>query len=360
MQRFHHGVVEVSECKISVITVTYNASSYLEKTIQSILSQDYPNIEYLIIDGCSSDGTVDIIKRYEDAITYWVSEPDRGIYDAMNKGAEKATGEWINFMNAGDCFVSAETVTRFVDVVASETDIAYGDSWLVHPMSGEKQYLPVRGIEVLEIPAMPFTHQSVFIRSSVMKRHGYRTDYHFASDFDFFLMAYRQGYQFQYMVDCAIAEFLGGGIHEYNMPQYVAESINSMVEHSDDPRQFAQKRGVADACRWFYEQKKIKFSRSLGLLNLQMDRIKSQYKKIVVYGYGGVGQLATSKLAPIALIDRAVGTGIKDGFRFISPDTICREDFDALIITVLGRENEIIRALCANGVPEAKIVRLEI
>jgi glycosyltransferase involved in cell wall biosynthesis len=89
---------------ISIITVVYNGVSTLEQTILIVINQTYKNIEYIIIDGGSIDGTVDIIKKYEDKLAYWVSEPDKGIYDAMNKGIDKATGEWINFMNAGDCF----------------------------------------------------------------------------------------------------------------------------------------------------------------------------------------------------------------------------------------------------------------
>ena len=95
---------------VTVVTVTYNAQDYLEKTIQSIISQSYSDIEYIIIDGGSTDGTLDIIKKYEKNITYWVSESDNGIYDAMNKGIKKASGEWINFMNAGDGFVDTNSI----------------------------------------------------------------------------------------------------------------------------------------------------------------------------------------------------------------------------------------------------------
>lgn len=96
---------------ISVVTVAYNAVTTIEKTILSVINQTYPNVEYIIIDGGSTDGTVEIIKKYANKLAYWVSEPDNGIYDAMNKGAKVATGEWINFMNCGDSFFTLNSAT---------------------------------------------------------------------------------------------------------------------------------------------------------------------------------------------------------------------------------------------------------
>ena len=97
---------------ISIITVVFNGEKYLEETIQSVINQTYSNVEYIIIDGGSSDGTLDIIKKYEERIDYWVSEKDKGIYDAMNKGIDVASGEWINFMNAGDGFYADDVLDK--------------------------------------------------------------------------------------------------------------------------------------------------------------------------------------------------------------------------------------------------------
>ena len=94
--------MDKTQLKISVVTVCYNAVDCIEETMLSVLDQTYPNIEYIVIDGGSSDGTADVIRKYADRLAYWVSEPDKGIYDAMNKGIVAATGDYINFMNAGD------------------------------------------------------------------------------------------------------------------------------------------------------------------------------------------------------------------------------------------------------------------
>ena len=121
--------------KFSIITVTYNAAPYLERTVLSVLSQSYPDIEYLIIDGQSTDGTVDIIRQYESGIAYWVSEPDKGLYDAMNKGLRRATGDYVWFLNAGDTLPSADLVQTIAQKIARRKhlpDVIYGDTAIVN------------------------------------------------------------------------------------------------------------------------------------------------------------------------------------------------------------------------------------
>ncbi len=111
---------------ISIITVVFNGEKYLEQTIQSVINQSYDNVEYIIVDGGSTDGTVDIIKKYEEQIDYWVSEEDKGIYDAMNKGIDLVTGDWINFMNASDGFVDEKVLIKVFNDNITNVDLIYG------------------------------------------------------------------------------------------------------------------------------------------------------------------------------------------------------------------------------------------
>lgn len=113
---------------ISIITVVYNDKLYLEETIFSTINQKYQNIEYIIIDGGSSDGSLDIIKKYQHKINIWISEKDRGIYDAMNKGFKIASGEWINFMNSGDTFVSNDVIHKIHFKNFQRFSMIYGSS----------------------------------------------------------------------------------------------------------------------------------------------------------------------------------------------------------------------------------------
>ena len=116
----------MNKIPVTVITVCRNHAKGLEKTIQSVESQTWQEKEYLVIDGASTDGTMEVIRQHEGSITQWISEPDLGIYDAMNKGVRLAQGQWIIFMNAGDTFASTDTLQR-VFQEPQEADVIYGD-----------------------------------------------------------------------------------------------------------------------------------------------------------------------------------------------------------------------------------------
>lgn len=139
---------------ISVVTICYNAKNDLEKTILSVLSQTYQDIEYIIIDGGSTDSTVDIIHKYSERLFYWISEPDKGIYDAMNKGMDRATGSWIIFMNAGDTFCDNEVIKNIFGYNdLSDYSVIYGDCYV--SKLNQLQYLKASNMKKVHVQ-MPF------------------------------------------------------------------------------------------------------------------------------------------------------------------------------------------------------------
>jgi glycosyltransferase involved in cell wall biosynthesis len=173
--------------KVSIITINLNNKAGLEKTIESVIGQTYNDFEYIVIDGCSADDSVDIIKQNQDKIAKWVSEKDSGIYDAMNKGIGKASGEYILFLNAGDYFFNHHVLETVFKIPSSE-DIIYGDMMID------------RGVSKLEYGHSPdpltfegmiestLWHPVSFIRKSLFDKYGlYNTRLKIVSDYEFFL-----------------------------------------------------------------------------------------------------------------------------------------------------------------------------
>lgn len=176
---------------ITIITVVFNDIKNIESTILSIINQTYANIEYIIIDGGSTDGTVDIIKKYSNKISYWISESDKGIYDAMNKGLRKATGEWINFMNAGDCFASPNVIAELFSYnkIPNKVKFVYGD---INFIKGN-QCTCVHALSPKHIKhTMPCSHQALFIKN--MENIFFNLKYKLASEYDVIFRFYvKQG-----------------------------------------------------------------------------------------------------------------------------------------------------------------------
>ncbi|MDO9154340.1 MAG: glycosyltransferase family 2 protein [Paludibacter sp.] len=167
---------------ISIVTVCYNAFLEIEKTILSVINQSYSNIEYIVIDGGSKDGTLEIINKYSKNITLLVSEPDNGIYDAMNKSIKLATGEWINFMNAGDIYHEKNTIEKlFANPIPKDKIIVYGDSCLL--LENKQYFVPAIPLNdsMLHIP---FCHQLAFLKVNYIKEHPFNLKYRIASDYD--------------------------------------------------------------------------------------------------------------------------------------------------------------------------------
>lgn len=191
---------------ISVVTVCYNSAHALEKTIASVTGQVYEHIEYLIIDGRSTDGTSEIIQKYRDQVDVWISEKDEGIYDAMNKAVGLATGEWINFMNAGDTFCTNRVIKDIFDKTRTlGEDVIYGKSINCYPTFRQKGTI-LKPEQMWK--AMPMNHQAMFMKTEVLRKYRFDQHYRFAADYDL-IMRLKAGHirfifidQFVSMADC--------------------------------------------------------------------------------------------------------------------------------------------------------------
>jgi glycosyltransferase involved in cell wall biosynthesis len=189
---------------VTVITVVFNGEQFIEQTILSIINQTYTNIEYIVIDGGSTDGTIDIIKKYDSNIDYWVSEKDQGIYHAMNKGIARATGQWINFMNAGDRFFTDDVIfSVFQNKNYCNALIIYGNHEVCYP-SGRR--LTGKAGQVKNLwRGSQFCHQSVFVNTHYHKLNNFNTNNKIVADFEFFYRAWKNNVNFirvvtQYLV----------------------------------------------------------------------------------------------------------------------------------------------------------------
>ena len=175
--------------KVSIITVSYNSARTIRATIESVLSQDYPNLEYLIVDGGSTDGTVAILGAYADRITRWVSEKDEGMYDAMNKGIAMATGDVIGILNSDDTYMTNYVVSKMMQALtAAQADVVFADLILVDQHHPEKvlRYYDSGNFKPSKFRYgwMP-AHPTVFIRKPIYDAVGpFVTDYKIAADYE--------------------------------------------------------------------------------------------------------------------------------------------------------------------------------
>ena len=213
---------------VSIITVVFNGKKYLEETIQSVINQTYDNVEYIIIDGGSTDGTLDIIHKYEHAIDYWVSERDGGIYDAMNKGIDVVSGEWINFMNAGDGFYADDTLEKIFTINDYKNiDVIYGNHNIIYPH--KTRIAKAGNIEDIW-KGSQFCHQSSFIASNTHKANKFNPS-NISADFEFFYTLFREKKVFRY-VDVVVANYSAGGVSDIKRVDSIVGRWNT-IEKDD-------------------------------------------------------------------------------------------------------------------------------
>jgi len=173
---------------ISIITVVMNAGKVLEKTLLNIFNQDYPNLEIIVVYSPSYDNTLDIIKKYQNKINKIIYNYDIGIYQSMNLGAKFATGEYINYMNAGDYFYNKNIINNIFNK-KQNADVLYGDCKILY--NNFSRFVKVNDLTNL-VKEMCFSHQSCFVKTELQKKIGFQTKYYLSADHDFFLKIYNK------------------------------------------------------------------------------------------------------------------------------------------------------------------------
>ncbi len=205
--------------KYSVITICYNASDCVADTIRSIVGQTSPDFEFILVDGASKDDTVKIVRsilkesEFPEERTLIISEPDKGIYDAMNKGVLHAHGDFINFMNAGDRFHDdrvLEIASKYID---NSAEVYYGST--VSFTDTKCRNEAPRELDCI-VKQMPFVHQASFTSRKLLVEHPFQLEYKIAADYEFFLWAYQNGQRFR-RLDMTVADFAIGGICTSNV-----------------------------------------------------------------------------------------------------------------------------------------------
>lgn len=220
--------------RFTVITVTYNAASVLEDTIQSVVSQTYHHLEYIIIDGASTDDTLGIVKRFNEHITHVVSEPDRGLYDAMNKGLTLATGDYLCFLNAGDSFHEDDTLQQVVHSLQGNElpDVIYGETALV---DAKGHFLRMRRLATPEVltwksfkQGMLVCHQAFWVKRSLAEP--YDLQYRFSADFDWCIRIMKKSHSL-HNAHLVTINYLDEGMTTQNRNTSLRERFRIMAKH---------------------------------------------------------------------------------------------------------------------------------
>jgi glycosyltransferase involved in cell wall biosynthesis len=221
--------------QLSIITITYNAEQFLERTIQSILAQTNQNFEYIIIDGKSKDGTLAIAEKHKNRVNQLVSEPDKGLYDAMNKGLKKATGDFIWFMNAGDEINDNQAVENIYKAISDKTDVLYGDTYFVDNDGNiqglRSEITPHRLPKNLTWQDMKLgmlvCHQAFIARKSIAPLY---MENNLSADVDWEIECLKRAREIKYL-DFIVAKYLTGGISNQQLKRSLLDRYEVLKKH---------------------------------------------------------------------------------------------------------------------------------
>lgn len=260
--------------KISVITVCWNCVNEIENTVISVLSQDYFDVEYIVVDGASTDGTLEIIKKYRDKISVLISEPDKGIYNAMNKGVKVATGKWCIFMNAGDKFASNSVLSEMFtfNQPQSETKVYYGNTKFVYENNSKRSLKAVPVLPTI-LRCQPFCHQSAFYNIEIKRNPFFDEVYKIVSDYNTSLWYYvkygAKAFEYRDLLVSEFAAYGGASTSAKNRQKKELEFLD-IWKHYD----ICRKRYIVERLKYF-----IMYQQPFGFLKSLLQKYSTQKTK---------------------------------------------------------------------------------
>lgn len=265
--------------KLSVITINFNNKEGLRKTIESVVNQTFNDMEYIIIDGGSTDGSIDVIREYAEKIDYWVSEPDKGIYNAMNKGIDVAKGEYYNFMNSGDVFSNPDTI-ECVFRYNLLSDIICGNVLLPN------RFEPPQNITFNNLFSGTICHQATFIKSSLMRKYKYDENLKIVADRKFFIQALILDNCTYSAIDVDVVNYDINGfssnnrtLTNYENSKIMEELIPERIRQDYGQQKFGLLYGDTDYEKFFSEVGKHNYRRLVYTISVVMLKLISIFKK---------------------------------------------------------------------------------
>lgn len=351
--------------KITVITVCYNEKERLKRTVESVCNQTYAHIEYLIIDGASTDGTHDLFQEYLSfPYIQFYSEKDYGIYNAMNRGIARASGDYVYFLNAGDTFCNPSVIADVASYIENDPKefIYYGNIYLLFTdgIRRIQDYSKDKGTlkEKLFKGYMP-CHQAIFAPRKSLVNHYFREEYKIRADYEWLLYSVAKGYECKgipvlissYDMSGMSSNIKNSGLFQQEEQKILKEYIEIFTERDKLLREEENVNRRDSELKYSYLFRLISQWLALKQKNLSIGTYlqKEGYKHLAIYGLGSLGQrlldeLKENELEIDYVVDRDAESICTDR-RIVSPDGVL-EETDVMIITAVVNFNEIKEKLC--------------
>ncbi len=366
MRNMKNRLSKELEYKISIITVCLNSERTIEQTIQNVIGQNDENFEYIIIDGGSSDRTLDIISKYKVSISLVVSEPDGGIYDAMNKGISLATGEIIGIINSDDWYElgTFEAVRKCFQ--ENDVEIVYGSMNIVNESGLVKRLIPtdIKKIRYeMEVP-----HPTVFVKRDIYDKYGnFRLNYEIASDYELLLRFYTKGVKF-FCINKVLANFRCGGVSQREERKCILETVEIAEDylHCIPPTEKEYYENIILRKRRVNNYLEILDNYSFKILEfLEIKSGKEAKIDIVIFGAGEWGiktclALEQRSIIPKFIVDNSEGkwNTEKCGIKVLKPEVL-RDFKGVLLIAVKDFSADILLQVKNMNNPEISYITWE-